>query len=91
MTKEPFKPARLQERCSMRRVFLNPLLGEPVILMGFAISLVSVMSANPALNSLFVAVVGLELLDDRQITHLICVRLRHLLYDSFRGCFGPFI
>ena len=30
------------------------------------------------------------LLDDRQITHLICVRLRHLLYDFSRGCFGPF-
>ena len=30
-----------------------------------------------------------DLSDDRQITHLICVRLRHLLYDFFRGCFGP--
>ena len=29
-------------------------------------------------------------LDDRQITYLICVRLRHLLYDIFRGCLGPF-
>ena len=29
-----------------------------------------------------------EGLDDRQITHLICVRLRHLLYDSFRGVLG---
>ena len=29
--------------------------------------------------------------DDRQITHLICVRLKHLLNDFFRGCFGPFI
>ena len=28
-------------------------------------------------------------IDDRQITHLICVRLKHLLYDFFRGCFGP--
>ena len=28
-------------------------------------------------------------LDDRQITHLICVRLKHLLYDFSRGCFGP--
>ena len=27
------------------------------------------------------------LLEDRQITHLICVRLRHLLYDFCR-CFG---
>ena len=32
-----------------------------------------------------------SLLDDRQFTHLICVRLRHLLYDFFRGRFGPFI
>ena len=30
-----------------------------------------------------------NVLDDRQITHLICVRLRHLLYDFFRGCLGP--
>ena len=28
-------------------------------------------------------------LDDRQITHLICVRLKHLLYDFSRGCYGP--
>ena len=27
--------------------------------------------------------------DDRQTTHLICVRLEHLLYDFLRGCFGP--
>ena len=26
--------------------------------------------------------------DDRQITHLICVRLKHLLYDYFRGVLG---
>ena len=30
-------------------------------------------------------------LDDRQITHLTCIRLRHLLYDFFRGGFGPLI
>ena len=29
-------------------------------------------------------------IDDRQITHLICV-LKHLLSDFLRGCFGPFI
>ena len=29
--------------------------------------------------------------DDRHITHLICVHLRHLLYDFFRACFGPFL
>ena len=33
---------------------------------------------------------ALPKIDDRQITHLICVRLKHLLYDLFRGCFGPF-
>ena len=26
-------------------------------------------------------------IDDRQITHLICVRLRHLLYDFFGGVY----
>ena len=31
----------------------------------------------------------LQSLDDRQITHPICVCLRHLLYDFSRGCFGP--
>ena len=31
------------------------------------------------------------MLDDRPITHLICVHLRLLLYDFFRGSFGPFI
>ena len=35
--------------------------------------------------------VFLSKIDDRQITHLICVRLKHLLYDFFRGCFGPSI
>ena len=30
-------------------------------------------------------------LDDRQITHLICVRLKHLLCDFFRACFGSSI
>ena len=33
----------------------------------------------------------LKKLVDRQITHLICVRLRHLLYDFFMACFGPVI
>ena len=28
--------------------------------------------------------------DDRQITHLICVRLKHLLYDLSSGCFRAF-
>ena len=27
-------------------------------------------------------------LDDRKITHLICVRLRHLLYDFLGGVLG---
>ena len=36
-------------------------------------------------------IASLSMIDDRQITHLICVRLKHLLYDFFRGCFGPFI
>ena len=26
--------------------------------------------------------------DDRQITHLICVRLKHLLYDLWGGALG---
>ena len=30
-------------------------------------------------------------IDNRQISHLVDVRLRHLLYDFFRGCFGPFM
>ena len=29
--------------------------------------------------------------DERQITHLICARLKYDLYDFFRGVFGPFI
>ena len=29
-----------------------------------------------------------KLLDDRQITHLICVRLKHLLYDFLEGVLG---
>ena len=28
-------------------------------------------------------------IDDRPITHLIGVRLKHLLYDFFRGVVGP--
>ena len=28
-------------------------------------------------------------LDDRQIAHLICVRLKHFLYDFFGGCLRP--
>ena len=30
-------------------------------------------------------------LDERQITHLICARLKYDLYDFSRGAFGPFI
>ena len=29
-------------------------------------------------------------LDERQITHLICARIKYDLYDFFRGCFGAF-
>ena len=32
--------------------------------------------------------VELPQLDDRQITHLVCVRLRHLLYDFLGGVLG---
>ena len=32
----------------------------------------------------------LAILDERQITHLICARLKYDLYDFFRGCFGAF-
>ena len=30
-----------------------------------------------------------SVLDEGQITHLICARLKYDLYDFFRGCFGP--
>ena len=30
-------------------------------------------------------------LDERQIIHLLCARLRYDLYDFFRGCFWAFI
>ena len=29
-------------------------------------------------------------MDERQITHLICARLKYDLYDFLRGCFGAF-
>ena len=32
---------------------------------------------------------NLAKIDERQITHLICARLKYDLYDFFRGCFGP--
>ena len=32
--------------------------------------------------------IGLKNFDDRQIAHLICVRLKHLLYDLFRVFLG---
>ena len=38
------------------RVFLNPWFGEPVVPVVFVISMVAVISTNPALNSLFIAV-----------------------------------
>ena len=31
---------------------------------------------------------SLSLLDERQITHLICARLKYDLYDFFRGVLG---
>ena len=31
-----------------------------------------------------------ECVDERQITHLICARLKYDLYDFFRGCFWAF-
>ena len=33
--------------------------------------------------------VFLVFLDEGQITHLICARLKYDLYDFFRGCLGP--
>ena len=30
-----------------------------------------------------------ECFDERQITHLICARLKYDLFDFLRGCFGP--
>ena len=51
---------KLNESRPRSRVFLNPWFGEPVVCTldsrGFAIFVVSVISANPALSSLFVAV-----------------------------------
>ena len=35
-----------------------------------------------------IILVKMTLLDDRQIAHLICVRLKHLLYDSLGGVLG---
>ena len=32
---------------------------------------------------------GFSRLDDRQIAHLVCVRLKHLLYDFFGCVLGP--
>ena len=32
----------------------------------------------------------LDFLDEGQITHLICARLKYDLYDFFRGCFWAF-
>ena len=37
----------------------------------------------------FARIDSLENLDEHQITHLICARLKYDLYDFFRGCFGP--
>ena len=34
--------------------------------------------------------VNTQQLDERQITHPICARLKYDLYDFFRGCFGAF-
>ena len=35
---------------------------------------------------------GVDFVDERQITHLICARLKYDLYDFFQGVFfGPFI
>ena len=33
--------------------------------------------------------INLEKIDEGQITHLVCARLKDDLYDFFRGCFGP--
>ena len=35
------------------------------------------------------ATYSVERFDERQITHLICARLKYDLYDFFRRCFGP--
>ena len=47
---------------------------------------------SPYLHGAVQVRVGLELaeewLDDRQITHLTCVRLKHLLYDFLGGVVG---
>ena len=37
------------------------------------------------------SVLGRTELDERQITYLICARLKYDLYDLFRGVFGPLV
>ena len=43
---------------------------------------------NPYFCSVF-CFLKKQKIDNRQMTHLICVGLKHSLYDFFRGCFGP--
>ena len=33
--------------------------------------------------------VSMQIVDERQITHLICARVKYDQYDFFRGVFGP--
>ena len=45
------------------------------------------LGANPGTSGTSPDLISVQL-DDRQITHPICVRLKHLLYDFFRGVLG---
>ena len=48
--------------------------------------------SNPSLTTSDPSPTSLQPLDERQITHLICARLKkHDRYDFFRGCFWPFV
>ena len=56
---------------------------------GVVVSLHWFYEAPAITQSKFQLMIHVRILDDRQITHLICVRLKLLLYDFFRLCFGP--
>ena len=48
-------------------------------------------SLRLAVSYYYVTSLYIIYLDEGQITHLICARLKYDLYDFFRGCFGPFL
>ena len=74
---DPNDTPQIDDNPDVHKTHLSTKLGSPP-------------ARQKSVSSKDVLLTSYNFLNDRQITHLICVRLRHLLYDLFWGVFWAF-